>query len=238
MTVWEWLIVGGIVFSGALIQGVIGFGIALVSAPLLYLVEPDLIPGPLVLTTLILPLMILAREWRSVQRTEAAWALGGQIPGIGTGIVILGAISESVLSLVFGSMVLVAVALSCLRRVGPPSPPVALGAGYVAGLMATTTAIGGPPLALAFQHVSGPRLRGTLSAVFAPTGVAILGALWLSGHFGRHELLLGLGLLPPVVAGFAVSGPLAPYLDRGWLRPTLLAVSALAAIGAIITAAR
>jgi uncharacterized protein len=103
-------------------------------------------------------------------------------------------------------------------------------------LPATTTAIGGPPLALAFQTARSARLRGTLSACFVPGGVFSQTALAASGRFGWSEAGLGASLMPAIVIGFMLSGPFGRFLDRGWLRPTLLSVSAAAAVVAIVRA--
>ena len=41
-----------------------------------------------------------------------------------------------------------------------------VGAGIASGIMGTATAIGGPPMAVVYQHEGGPRARGTLAAFF------------------------------------------------------------------------
>ncbi len=102
--------------------------------------------------------------------------------------------------------------------------------------MGTATSIGGSPLALMFQRRHGTHLRGTLNACFLPSSVLALTALWWAGHLGVAEAVLGLSLFPAVAAGFWVSRWTADLLDCGWLRATVLLVSALAAIGAIVRA--
>ena len=236
LTLPGWLLAMLVVFAGSLIQGAIGFGVALVSAPVLYLIAPALIPGPMIIAGMFLPLLILLRDWRAVHFPDAGWAIVGQIPGTIAGVGLLALVSADMLGLVFGGLVLLAVGLSVAGRVAEPRPPQVFMAGVVAALMATATSIGGPPLALAFQHFSGARLRGTLSAVFVPGGVIVLSGLALSGRFGLSEIVMGLGLLPGVVLGFWLSGRAARWLDRDWLRPALLGVSALAGVAAIVSA--
>jgi uncharacterized membrane protein YfcA len=58
--------------------------------------------------------------------------------------------------------------------------------------------------------------------------------LHLAGRFGTHELLLGLILIPGVVAGYLVAVYLSPYLDRGYSRMAVLAISTISAILLII----
>ncbi|QIT57007.1 sulfite exporter TauE/SafE family protein [Aquisalimonas sp. 2447] len=232
----EWVLATLVILGGSLIQGAIGFGVALVGAPLLYLIQPALIPGPMLLAGMCLPMMILLRDWRAVHFPDAGWAVVGQVPGALAGIAVLAVIAQDLLGLVFGALVLLGVALSAVGRIGRPRQHHVFMASGLAGLMATTTSIGGPPLALAFQHYHGARLRGTLSAVFVPGGVIIIGTLAAFGRFGVPELLMGLSLLPGVAVGFWLSGRLAAWLDRDWLRPALLGVSAVAAVAAMVTA--
>jgi len=230
----DWLLASAAVFCGAVVQGAIGFGVAMVAAPLLYLINPALIPGPMVLTTLVLPLLVLGREWRAVRPMDAAWGVVGQLPGVVLGTAILGVISQSMLSILFGGLVLLAVGLSVIRSADEPGAGTILAASGLFGLMASTTSIGGPPLALALQRWRGARLRGTLSAIFAPGGVTIITSRWLTGAFGAAELWLGLGLMPAVLTGYWLSGHVTHWLDRAWLRPALLGVAAISAVAAIV----
>ncbi len=69
-----------------------------------------------------------------------------------------------------------------------------------------------------------------------PITLLALLALWVSGHLGAREIVLGAGLLPAVVIGFWLSGYCVRYLDRQWLRAAVLAVSALAGLLAIVRA--
>ena len=232
----EWALATLVILGGSLIQGAIGFGVALVGAPLLYLIQPALIPGPMLLAGMCLPMMILLRDWWAVHFPDAGWAVVGQLPGALAGIAVLGVVAQDLLGVVFGALVLLGVALSAVGRIGRPRQHHVFMASGLSGLMATTTSIGGPPLALVFQHFTGARLRGTLSAVFVPGGVIIIGALAAIGRFGVVELVMGLSLLPGGAAGFWLSSRCAAWLDRAWLRPAVLTVSAIAALAAMISA--
>jgi hypothetical protein len=60
-------------------------------------------------------------------------------------------------------------------------------------------------MALVCQHESGPRIRGTLSAIFTIGTTISVAGLWWVGRFGAVELLLGLALMPAVLLGFVLS---------------------------------
>ncbi len=232
----EWALATSIVLAGTVLQGSIGFGVALIGAPLLYLVEPKLIPAPMIIAGFAAPLLIFWRERVDVVYREVGLILPGAVVGVVAGWGALRVLSADALGLLFGALVLVAVALSAFARLPRSGPRILAAAGALTGFMATTTSIGGPPLALALQHRKGPTLRGTMSACFVPLGVAVLTAHYFAGRLGAGELGLGLSLLPAVLVGFAISGKTARALDRHWLRPAVLVVSASAAIAAIVRA--
>lgn len=232
----EWLAATAVIVAGTVLQGSIGFGVALVGAPLLYLVEPALIPAPMIIVGMSVPALILWRERRAVAAADVAAVLPGTVMGVLLAWATLSVVSERALGLLFGVLVLLAVTLSLWRRLPVRGPALLAAAGGLSGFMATTTSIGGPPLALAFQDRSGPGLRGTLSACFVPLGLLALAALYGAGRLGAAELVAGLGLLPAVVVGFAISARTARALDRHWLRAAVLAVSAAAGAAAIVRA--
>ncbi|MDZ7748728.1 MAG: sulfite exporter TauE/SafE family protein [Halofilum sp. (in: g-proteobacteria)] len=232
----EWALATVVVIAGTVLQGSLGFGVALVGAPLLYLVDPVLVPGPMIVAGMAVPVLLVWRERRGVVAGEVVRVLPGMVLGIALAAVVLRVISADALGLLFGGLVLLAVVLSLLGRPLAPGWRTLFVAGGLSGFMATTTSIGGPPLALAFQHAGGTRLRGTLSACFVPGALLSLLALHSSGHLGARELALGVSLLPGVVLGFWVSAYTARALDRHWLRGAVLAVSALAAVAAIVRA--
>ena len=237
LTLTEWLLASLVLVGGAIVQGSVGFGVALVGAPLLFLVNPALVPAPMLIAGLFLPALILIRDRAGLEMGPVAWAVPGFMAGSILAGGVVAALPESGLALVFGSLVLLAVALSALGWAPAyPRRGHLAAAGTLAGFMATATSIGGPPLALVFQHASGHRLRATLSAIFVPGGLFALLSLAAVGRFGATELALGLSLLPAIFAGFWLSSFTAHALDRAWLRHAVLAVSALAGGGAVVRA--
>lgn len=208
LTPLEWLAATAAVLAGTIVQGSIGFGVALVGAPLLYLIDPGLIPAPMIVAGLGIAVLVLWRERRAVARAEIGHVLPGLVLGVAAAGPVMRVIDADTLGLLFGGLVLLVVGLS----------------------------VGRPPLALAFQDRSGTRLRGTLAACFTPSALLSLLVLYWAGHFGMRELMAGLGLVPAMVAGFWISGRTARFLDRHWLRAAVLLVSALAAVAAIVRA--
>lgn len=236
LTLPQWLAATVVIVAATLVQGSIGFGVALVAAPLLYLIDPVFVPAPMMVVGLAVSGLVYWRERRAVDLPEIGRILPGIVLGTVAAAIVLRIVSEDALGLLFGSLVLLGVALSIHWRPPEPGSRLLFAAGGLSGFMGTTTSIGGPPLVLLFQSRSGTHLRGTLSACFVPAGALALIALWWAGLLGPAEAVIGASLLPAVALGFWFSGWTAGLLDRQWLRAVLLAVSAAAGIGAIVRA--
>ena len=228
MSPWEAIAVCSIVVVAACVQGAIGFGMALIAAPLLVLIEPRLVPGPLMASVLVLVLFVAFRDRRHADLRNVRWALLGYAAGAAVGVTVLVSLDVMGFQVLFGVLVLVGVALSALGLRVRVTAGSAVGAGLLGGFMGSTTAIGGPPVAMLYQHEDADRIRGTLSAYFVLTSCVGLTALATVGRFGTAELGLALYLLPGSLAGFAISGRVVPLLSRAGVRPILLGLSAVA----------
>ncbi len=212
---------------GATLQGSVGFGLGFVAVPLLAIVDTRYLPGPLIMAALILTLLLSYREHKAIQLKGITWILVGRLVGALIGVQLLVLIPEKHLSLTFAVMVIIGVLLSISGLRLNLNPKNLLGSGTLSGLMATTSAIGGPPLALIYQNLKGPELRGTLSGIFVVGAIISLLALSTVGYFGFIEFKLSIVLLPGIFAGFFLSKYTARILDRGFIRPAILTFSML-----------
>ncbi|MFQ5417685.1 MAG: sulfite exporter TauE/SafE family protein [Myxococcota bacterium] len=224
------------VFAGALLQGAVGFGYALVAAPILFMIDGRLVPGPVLLGALMLTALCARRDWTAIDFEGFGWGLMGRVPGTLLGAAAVSVIPADRFAAPLGALVLIAVAMTGSGVRIDPNPRTLAGAGLLAGFMGTTSSIGGPPLAMVYQHAPGDRLRGTLSVYFVVGCLMSLSALAVVGRLGTYELTWGAALLPGVVLGFALSKRLTPWVDRGYTRPAVLAVSAAAGIGVVARA--
>ena len=108
--------------------------------------------------------------------------------------------------------------------------------GVGSGFVGTLSSVGGPLMALMYQRESGPRIRGTLGAIFTLGCIVSLTGLWCAGHFGLLEFTLGLLLMPGVLIGFALSRYTTGRIDRGHMRPAVLLISAISSLAVILRA--
>ena len=229
----EFLLASLIVAVGSALQGSVGFGFALLSAPILAFIDPRLIPGPLILAVTLLLVLTAVREHQSMDLTGIGWVLFGRVPGTVLAIVALDAMTERGLTITLGLLVLAAVGISLLRVDLPRTPPLLMVAGLVSGLMGTSSGLGGPAVAVFYQHEPGDRVRSTLAGYFLVGAVMSLSALAYAGRLGRAEASLSIGLLPGIVVGFLSSRQTSAWLDRGRTRAAVLVVAAVAGIASI-----
>lgn len=234
MTGVELLVATVVVAVGASIQGTLGFGLGLIGAPVLALLDPALVPGPLLFAVLPLTVLVALRERGDLDLHGVRWALLGRVPGTVLGALAVAVLSKTALALMVGGVVLVAVVLSVAGWHLRPTSRTLATAGAASGFMGTATSIGGPPMAMVYQRHTGPEMRASLAAYFMVGGALSLAMLAVSGEFRGEELRAGLVLLPGVLVGYVGSGVLATFLDRGHTRPAVLGFSALSAITLIL----
>lgn len=225
-----------IVALGAWVQGSVGFGLALIAAPLLVIVSPSAVPGPLIATTFVLIVMTALRERHAIDLRGIGWALLGRVPGATLGALTLAAMSPRTLGFTLGALTLLAVVITATKLHVTRRPPWLFLAGSVSGFMGTTAAIGGPAVALLYQHDEGPTVRASLAAYFTAGSLMSIAALFWVQRFGATDLLQGASMLPGVFVGFALSGRSGAFLDKGRTRTAVLLVAGLSGVAAMIRA--
>ena len=66
-----------IIFLGAYIQTALGFGLAIVAAPILFLLDPLYVPAPITMSALTLSLVMALSHWESISFSGLKFAIGG-----------------------------------------------------------------------------------------------------------------------------------------------------------------
>ncbi|MDB1088136.1 sulfite exporter TauE/SafE family protein [Streptomyces sp. ACA25] len=227
------LIAGLAVFLGSVVQSGVGLGLGLVAAPVVAFVEPALVPGTLLVTAAVLPMLTVRSEWQHIDWRGVAWGLPARVPGAAAGVWLVAVVDPRTLGAVVGLVVLLAVAAT-LWSVRVPLTPVSLiTAGAASGLSGTATSIGGPPLALLYQHEPAPRVRGTLGAFFLLGTLMSLAALAIGGQLPREQVFAGLVLIPFVIAGYLAGGPVRSRVGVRGVRAALLVVVTVSGVALI-----
>jgi len=233
-----WAAIAVVVVLGAAIQGGIGFGMNVVAVPVLALIVPEALPVAAIVFGIPISIVMVRHERASVDRSGLTRLIVGRIPGSVLGAWIVTVVSVAGLQVLVGGMVL---AFAVATALAPPIPVVRstqLTAGAVSGVTGTAVGIGGPPVALLYQHQAGPVVRATLAATFLVGTMLSLTALLVSGSVGRDGLLVGLACAPLVVVGTHLGRRLHDLLDRGWLRPAVIGFSVVSALLVLAEAVR
>ena len=222
-----------IIFIGAFVQSAIGFGLAVVAAPVLFQISPEYIPGPICVASFTIALLNALKHRQSIEIGGLKVAIIARIPGSILGGILLLFASTSHLSLWLGILVLVAVAISLLPFRIEPTPKRMAVAGALSGFMATSSGIGGPPMALLLQHQEANALRGNLAAFFLFSSVISVIVLICIGRFTLHHFLISLPLLPATWAGYLCASMTMKYISKKWLRLGALSLCLISGVIAI-----
>ena len=223
-----------VIVFGAVVQGTIGFGLGLLAAPVVATVLPGAIPVTLVLVTWPIGAISAAREVHALDRVSLPWMLLGALPGTIVGLVVIHLADAHQLAVIVGVTTVLGVGVTSLRRDVPLNRTSAGIAGFIGNVTGTAASVGGPPVALLFQHQRGPTVRSTLGAYFAISGTLSVIGYAATGAITVDRLLLALALLPAMLFGAWLSKHFHGLVDAGWLRPAVLVLSVIAGSLAIL----
>lgn len=215
---------------GAAIQGTIGLGLGLVAAPVAALVAPELVPELLLWLAMVMAGTTLVSEPRGVDWDGLVWALPARVVGTGVGVGVVAVLTARQIGIAVALMVLLAVGVTW-RTVRIPITRVTLPvAGFVSGVTGTATSIGGPPLAVLYQHRPAATIRPTLAAYFVVGAAMSLVGLGVGGQLHWPEFWLSVVLSPTLLVGFWLALPLRTRLHADAVRPVVLGVCAASAL--------
>jgi uncharacterized protein len=218
----------------ALIQGAIGVGFALIVAPIAAVMRPDLLPGSILILMLPLNAYVAWRERSHFDLPSASWITVGRFAGTFAGLWILVVVTTPVLNLFVGATTILAAVTTKLAPKFAPNKTAFIGAGLITGVTETATGIGGPPLALVYQHHPAPTLRATIALCFLVGEIFSVAVLAAEGHLGSAQLRDALLLAPPLVLGLLGSGWVHEKLSAERLRDALLVFAVLSGVVLIV----
>ena len=231
-----WLLAAvlSIVFFGAIVQFGLGMGFGLTVAPLLAIVDPELVPAPTLFMGFMTAFIGAVRERHEIVWHEVGLGTFGRMLGIFIAVIVLASLQDrSLFQLIFGLLVGLAVLFSIagwrLRfthfNIGAM--------GFVSGIMGTITSVGAPPMAIVYQDKAASRARPTLAAFFAIGCALSLIGLFASGWANLTDFLIALMMVPGVGAGYLASRMLKGAFDSRFRR-YLLTITSLASFILIV----
>lgn len=224
-----------VVTVAASLQGSIGFGFAVLSVPILTLVDPAFTPIPMLLLALPLAVLGLVRERSEVDWSGLGWIIAGRVPGAFLGSWVLSVASEQLLGILIGTIVLIVIGLIATGVAIRLTRANRLIAGIVSGFSGASSAVGGPPLALLYRNQEGPTVRSTLGTIFTIGILINIGALTATGVMTLEDVRVAALFSPAMAIGFLVSSRIKHLAEGERLRRGILIVSAAAAAGLLLT---
>jgi len=194
-----------IVITGIIVQSRIGIGFALLSAPILFIINENYMPGPILILGFSLSLLMYLQERNGLAFKHIAPAILARLPGSWSGVLILAYIPQWLLGMAIGIILLAVSLLSAVRFSIKLNTKNLLLAGFVSGFSGTITSIGGPFMALIYQNEPHSITKNALISFFLIGTPISIFLLILAGEINQEAYILCLKMLPGVVIGFIIS---------------------------------
>ena len=211
------------VVVAACVQGTVGIGFALIVAPVLAFLRPELLPVSLLFLMLPLNLFTVMREHHALDWSGGSWITLGRALGTLAGAGVLAVLSSHALNLLIGAATIGTAVATIVAPAFSPNRSAFVTVGLLTGISETTTGIGGPPLALAYQHGRPEVLRSTVAACFLAGELLSLGILAAVGRTTLQQMLSAALLLPFLAVGGIASSFVRNRVNGLLLRGLVLA---------------
>lgn len=231
-----------VVFVGAVMQRISGMGLGLLAAPVLSIVLDPVI-GILVVNVLASVNALMATvsvrasvDWRRFMIIASVMILG-VIPGV----LLINAVSPSVLQVIVGAVLLAALGIVTLgKRYVPRATGTgpAITAGVVGGFTNTLAGVAAPAItvygqAARWEHRS---FASTLQPLFVVAGVVSFGVKIVmgTGDFGGIPVALWPMSVISMALAIALGARIAPRVPRSWAHRMAITLAALGALSVMV----
>lgn len=198
-------LLSGAVCLAAFVQGSTGVGFALIVVPALGLIAPEQLPVCVLVLMLPLNFYVAWRERAGLDLRSGRWITAGRIGGTFGGLWVLAVFSTNSMNMLIGFSTIAAVVVTWLMPAFTPTRSVYVAVGMITGVTETATGIGGPPLALVYQHHPPAVMRSTIALCFFIGELLSLTFLWYAGRAQTGQLIAALQLTPALLAGALLS---------------------------------
>jgi uncharacterized protein len=223
------------------VSGLTGFGLALISTPLLLFVyEPRTVVVLTAALSIFINLAVVLDSWRDAQRRVVIALLPPAFVGIVMGVEVLRVVNPLYIRLAVG-VVVVFSALLLLRDIQLPGAETRWGtvvAGWASGALSTSTGLAGPPIVLLLASRGLPKrvFRGSSALYFLVLSVAGLVILFCRGLFDSSDLQLMLALIPAAFLGKAIGTAMLKKTSEKTFRTITLGIVVLTGTLGVATA--
>ena len=228
------LLINLLICFGSFIQTTIGFGAAALVSPVIFYIDKEYIPAPLLVSMTFLCILNTFGNLKEISFSKVSVAFIGRILGTFFAVWVLSFINVQYFALIIGISVLIAVGMSIKKISIQPLPINCLIAGYFSGFAGTLTAIGGPPIILLYQNEKYKKLKGELPLFFAFGSMLSVIILLFFGETSFNLLAKGLLLIPGIIIGFTLGHLFSRYIKEEVIKPFILIICSVSAFSLII----
>ena len=234
LTLLEVIFIALLLFVSSAVQGVLGFGFAVIASPIIVQINPNLVPQLLALLGLPIALRVFFREKDGVDLSKVKPLIIGRLVGGPIGLLLLLNLSEKYLSIAVGVIVLIGGLGSFFGWVINRNNLNSFFAGTFSGIFGMVAAVGGPPVALLYRNTKSQEFRPSLNIVFSIGILITLSLLVLSGNLFTDHLLLFVLFLPFVLVGVRVSSSIFSKFSDAFIATSVTYFSVLSGMYVIL----
>ncbi|MRV72033.1 TSUP family transporter [Duganella sp. FT92W] len=210
------------VLVAAFMQSTTGMGFALIVVPVFGILQPSLLPGGLLLMMLPLNAYVAWRERKAIDFSGVKWITAGRAAGTFGGLWVLVAVPLTYLNWLIGGSTIAAALATLVAPAFAPDRRAFVATGLFTGVTETATGIGGPPLAMVYQHSPVATLRASVALSFLIGEVISLLVLAVNGRITTDNLGALLWLMPALVVGTLASHTVHTRVNTRFLRMAVL----------------
>jgi uncharacterized membrane protein YfcA len=233
MDLLSWLIIAAALMTGCWVQASLGFGMAIVFAPILILIKPEWVPFFITLVALYLCVLNTWSARKSLNMKGMTIPILARVPGSLLAAWFLTFLNILWIQLLVSTTVLVSVIFSFSMKKFDATP-IRLGwAGFFSGFIGTITSIGGLPMAIVMQHGDAPSVRANMSFYFTIGCILSLVLYAVIGKLTMDMFIASVMFLPVVIAGVVLGRLTQPYVDNGRFRRITLVICSMGAVIAL-----
>ena len=225
----SWALASCLVFFAAFIRGISGFGFALILAPILLLIlNPTSVVVIILLLGLLSNVLVLYYSFKKVNLKIILPIIASSSIGIPLGIRIITLVSPSTLKIIIGGItVFFAVLLSLGLTKTFSHEKLASGvAGFIGGVLSSSTGIGGPPVVLFMHNQKWQRevIHASLAAYFLYSSSFSLVALTISGLVDTQLIISAVSLAPILFTGIGLGIVVFRRINARYFRRLTMAI--------------
>ncbi len=224
-----------LLFGGALVQGLTGFGYGLMTVPILMLILPPKMVVPMMmLQGTLLSFMVVYQARQHVKLKRIMPLIIAGVCSMPVGVFVLKNINPNMLKLAIGILI-VTFSFALLKGIKfkVRNEKVAfVPVGIVSGILTGSSALGGPPviLFLSNQQVHKQQFRSNIAAYFLTINLCTLPTFALNGIITLDISRYALYFLPAMIFGAVTGIKLANRVNEELFRRTALMIVGVAGL--------